>query len=376
MSDKKTSSGRLLSIDVTRGYAMFYTMGVTGMFTALANGTQNPVIIEKMAKVMTHAAWNGLPYCDTIFPMFIFISGLTFPFSAAKRERSGSSRLDLYIMIAKRCLTLILLGFVYNGLLSNFDFAGMRYYSVLGRIGIAWSLAAVIYLNTKKAYTRAIWTGGILIAYWLALTLFSAPDMPGAGNFTMQGNITGYIDRTLFPGHLYNEYYDPEGLLSTFAAVSTALMGMLTGQFLLWKNKKFTQKKKCAYMLAAGVILIMIGKIWARILPLNKRLWTSSFNCVVCGMALFTFAVFYYIIDIRGIKWWTPPLTALGVNAIAAYFGWEVFGRFEFTSKYLFGGVASLFPASYTQFFTLLGGIIIEWAIIYFLYKKKVYIKI
>lgn len=376
MIDQKSTSGRLLSIDAVRGYAMFFVVGGQALFLSLAKGTGDPALIERMDKLFAHVQWHGLSYADTIFPMFLFISGLSFPFSLARREELGGSRGDLYLMIARRCLTLILLGLVYNGLLSGFNFAGIRYCSVLGRIGLAWAIAAIIYLNTKRPLGRVLWILGILVSYWLLLSFVSAPDMPGADSLSMEGNISGYVDRLLFPGHLYNEYYDPEGLVSTVASSSTVLMGMLTGQFLLWERDGLGKGKKALCLLAAGLLLMALGFLWSRALPINKRLWTSSYNCVTCGAALVTFGLFYALIEMGGWTRWAFPFLALGKNALVAYLGYQVFNGFEAPSRFLLGGVASLFPDSYSKFFTILGGVLTEWVILCYLYRKNASIKI
>ncbi|MBQ9993260.1 MAG: DUF5009 domain-containing protein [Clostridia bacterium] len=377
MSENKlpAKSERLRSIDAARGYAMFWYIGGMALFMGLAKVTNHPTIIYYMNKLMNHAVWHGFTYADTGLPLFLFISGMTFPFSVSKRERTGGSKRDLYIMIIQRCLTLILLGMVYNGILSDFDFAHLRFYSVLGRIGISWSIAAIIYLTCNKLWQRAAWCGGIMIAYWLLLTFVSAPDAAGAGSLTMEGNIAGYVDRMLFPGHIYNEYYDPEGLLGSLSAVSTALMGMMTGWFVTSGYESLEKKQKAKYLFIAAIALMVIGVAWNFIHPINKRLWTSSYTCFSGGFSVLVFAIFYYIIDVRGKYKWSALLTALGMNSIAAYLGYHIV-NFAYTSDFLFGGLIGLFPQNWTPFLNSLGAMALLWGVIWFLYKKKIIIKL
>ena len=375
-NSEKTPSKRIISIDVARGYAMFFYMGGAELFMEFARGTKSPKVISVMTRLMTHAIWHGITYADTLFPLFIFISGMTFPVSIAKRIKNGCKKSEIYQMVIRRCLILILLGMIYNGLLSDLTFSNLRYYSVLGRIGVAWLIAAVIFLNTDKTAIRIGWVALILVGYAVILGSFSAPDMPGYGNYTMEGNITGYIDRKLFPGHIYSDYYDPEGFLSTLASVATALSGMLTGAFLTKKDSVFSPKKKVICLMSIGFGMFVMGYLLRHIIPINKRLWTTSFNCVVIGMAIMTVTLFYLIIDVIRFDKWTVFFLPLGRNAIVAYLMFQMFGRFEDPSTFLFGGIAKLLPESYTPFVILLGGMIISYLIILLLYRSKKVIKI
>ena len=134
---------RLLSLDTLRGFDMLFIMGGDAFFLclgALLPGT----IFADFAQQMGHKAWDGFALYDLIFPLFLFIAGVSFPFSLAKSRSVGESEQKTMLRILRRGLTLVVLGIVYNGLLS-FDFENLRVASVLGRIGLAWMLAAFIY---------------------------------------------------------------------------------------------------------------------------------------------------------------------------------------------------------------------------------------
>ena len=179
---------------------------------------------------MGHARWDGFFHHDTIFPLFLFIAGVSFPFSLAKQRAKGISEGRIRARIIRRGLTLVVLGMVYNGLLQlNLD--SIRIPSVLGRIGLAWMFAALIYMH-GGVRTRIITAVALLTAYTLVLQFVPAPDAPDAGPLTYAGNIVGYVDRTIMPSHLLHPgKFDPEGLLSTVPAIVTALLGMFTGTF-------------------------------------------------------------------------------------------------------------------------------------------------
>lgn len=369
---KQENFQRLQSLDALRGFDMLFIMGgqtiVVGLSVLFPNAFFNT-----LAGQMQHVPWDGFACYDMIFPLFLFIAGISFPFSLAKQRERGRSEGDIYRNILRRGLTLVVLGFIYNGLL-NLDFANQRYASVLGRIGLAWMFGALIFMNTKTV-TRLVVVAFILLGYWLLLALVPAPDGNGAGCFTMEGSLVGYADRMLLPGKLHRGIHDPEGLLSTVPAIATALLGMLTGEFVKMRKEGFSPCRKVVYMLAVGAALVVIGKVWSLAFPLNKNLWSSSFVCFVGGWSLLLFALFYYVIDVKGIRRWTFFFTVIGMNSITIYLAQRVID-FGYTSKFFFGGLISLVPESAHTLVGALGYVAVAWLFLYFLYRQKIFLKV
>ena len=359
-------NGRLKSLDALRGFDMLLIMGFGWMLydvCCLWPGGEH----FWLARQMEHAAWNGLTLFDTVFPLFLFISGMTFPFSLAKRREKGLGDGSTVRKVLIRALIMVALGMVYNGC-CDLDFASMRFYSVLGRIGIAWALAALLYMAMEWK-PRAVIAAVILIGYNLLLTIV-APDRPGADPLSMDGNLVGYVDRCLMPGHLYFEGFDPEGLLSTLPAVVTAMLGQFAGEFV-----RSGRPRKTLSMLGAAAVLLGLGLIWSLWLPVNKSLWTSSFVLVVAAYSLALFALFYYLIDVRGWKKWAFPLEVIGLNSITIYMLQRIVS-IQSASRFLFGGLAGLFPAQGSQVILGTGYVLLSWLLLYFLYRKKVFLKI
>ncbi len=362
---------RLMSLDALRGFDMLFIMGFAGLVASLCQLWPNPVT-DAIAETMGHVEWDGLAHHDTIFPLFLFIAGVSFPFSYAKQVSMGMSTKAILWKISKRCLILIGLGLVYNGIF-NLEFSNFRYASVLGRIGIAWAISAVLYIfcNTK---TRGIIAAGILIAYSLLICLVIAPDAPeGATALSKDGNLVGYIDRLLLPGRMYYGNFDPEGIFSTVPAVVTAMLGVFTGEFL--RRKDLSGNKKAAGMAIAAVLLTIIGIIWSFFMPINKMLWSSSFVCVVGGYSLAMLALFYYIIDVRGWKKWATFFTVIGLNSITIYMAQRLisFGRI---SDFFLSGLANLCSEPMADVINDFGYVAACWLFLYFLYKKKVFLKV
>ena len=192
---EKTQTKRLYSLDALRGFDMFWIMGGEGIFTGLATLTGWPVF-QWWAGQLEHVPWHGFHFYDMIFPMFLFIAGISFPFSLAKRTASNESRKLIYRHVIMRGLILVVLGIIYNnlGAIVHLKFSNLRYGSVLGRIGLAWMFAALIFMNTKLSF-RVIWFCALLLGYWFLLLLFPAHDLGSTDIFSREGNLTSYIDR-------------------------------------------------------------------------------------------------------------------------------------------------------------------------------------
>lgn len=376
MNNNKTKTQeRLASIDAARGFAMFLTIGGTEFLIGISHLTKHQGFIDLMTTQMRHAPWHGLTFCDLFLPFFLLISGMTFPMSYQKNLRNGVSKASIYGMILKRAIIMVFLGLVYNGLLKDPDFSDVRIFSVLARLGIAWAIAAVISMHIHRDWQWLFWFTAPLLVYWLIMASGTAPDAVGSDRFSIEGNMAGYLDRTLFPGHIHNKYYDPEGLLGYIPSVSTALLGMMTGTFVMDKERNLSKAKKALYIFLAGVLLIGIGLLWGKVLPINKRIWTSSFTCAVGGIGLIMFDLFYVVADIWGKPALVMPFTVLGVNSIAAYLAYH-FIDFTHTGQYLFGWAYALAPENWIMFLDRFIPIFILWVCFYYLYKKKVYIKI
>ena len=363
---------RLLSLDALRGFDMFWIIGWGRIWHELAKLTDWP-LFNWWSTQMNHCEWDGFHFYDLIFPLFLFIAGISFPFSLEKSQQKGLSKKAIYIRIIKRGLILVFLGLVFNGFL-KFNFDAQRYSGVLIRIGLAWMFAALIFINTKRN-ARILWCAGILIFYWLLLAFVQAPDFPAAPRFSMEGNIACYIDRAFLPGKMYSELYDPSGLSGILPAISTTLLGMLTGMFIKTSKEGLTPMKKVVYMTGAGVALIMLGLLWGLIFPINKPIWTSSYVCLAGGVSLLFFAFFYWIIDVCGYRRWTLFFSVIGMNSITIYMAQSII-NFQFTANFLFGGFVSFFPKAWAPMLNSLTYIIICWLFLYFLYRKKIFIKV
>ncbi len=369
---KKPEFRRLLSLDALRGFDMFWIMGGGGIFIGLASLTGWPVF-KWWAEQLTHVPWHGFHFYDMIFPLFLYIAGVSFPFSYAKRKATNQSRRSIYRHVFYRGVILVVLGFLYNNMVS-FNFSELRYGSVLGHIGVAWMFAALIFMNTNLT-GRIIWFWALLIGYWLLLWIFPAPDLASRDPFSLEGCLPGYLDRLFMPGKLYLGVFDPSGFFTTPSSVGTALLGMFTGEFVMSKYLENKPSKKVLYMTLAAIGLMAVGKIWDLHFPINKMLWSSSYVCWVGGLSLLLFALFYLIIDVWNYKKWAFFFVVIGLNPITIYLAQRIIG-FGQASRFFFGGMIELFPKAWSPLLNGIALTTVGWLFLYFLYKKKIFLKV
>ena len=365
-------SKRLYSLDALRGFDMFWITGGQGIFLSLATLT-GWSFLEWWAGQLEHVQWHGFQFYDMIFPLFLFIAGISFPLSLSKRIAKNESRKSIYRHVISRGLILVLLGIIYNNGI-RFDFENIRYGSVLGRIGLAWMFAALIFMNTRLT-GRIIWFCCILVGYWILFLLFPAHDLGSTDIYSPEGNLASFVDRHFMPGKLYRGTTDPEGLFGTIPAIGTALLGMFTGEFLLSGYLSNKPLKKVLYMVLTAIALMVIGKIWDFAFPINKNLWSSSFVCYVGGLSLLLFSVFHLIIDIWNYKKWAFFFVVIGMNPITIYLVHRIV-NLRAANKFLFGGLSATVPEAWAPVVDALGYMAVSWVLLYFLYKKKIFLKV
>jgi predicted acyltransferase len=368
--DFQKTPTRLYSLDALRGFDMFWIMGAEEIFSSLAKTTHWP-IFEAIANQLTHPAWNGFHLYDLIFPLFLFMAGVSTPFSVGRELEKGKTRNQLLLRVIKRGLILVILGIIYNNGLNIKPISEIRFGSVLGRIGLAYMFANIIYLYATEKF-QIFWFWFFIIGYWLVLKFASAPGFP-AGDLTMQGNFASFVDRSILPGRLYLVIHDPEGLFSTIPAISTGLLGILTGITL--KKTTLSQGAKVLRLAIVGVIFLILAQIWNIDFPINKNLWTSSFVLNVGGLSLLLMSLFYYIIDVLGYKKWAFFFKVIGMNSILIY----ISGRFidwEYTTKGFFNWLFQLVGNPYNLVVGAICFVMIKWIFLYIMYQKKIFLRV
>lgn len=349
---------------------------------------------------LKHAQWSGWTPTDLIFPFFLFIVGVSLTLSFQSRIERGESKRTLVLHTLRRSAIIFLIGVFLNGF-PHFNLATLRIAGVLQRIAICYLVAAIIMLYSG---TRAIvvWISALLIGYWIAMRFIPVPGfgMPGTDMPLLDpnANLNWYLDKLYLPGRMYEKVRDPEGILSTFPSVATALLGVLTGKYLAAPNMRTLEKhqnqvpspRKAIGMLASGAVLIVAGQLWNLWFPINKKLWTSSFVLFTAGCALVALAICYWVTDIKQHRgWWTKPFVVFGMNAIAAYTLAEILSSLsynihfqsgqrivtlqDFLYRTLFGSVA---PKELGSLIYAVLYVCLCWLPIYWMYRKRFFLKV
>jgi len=198
------------------------------------------------------------------------------------------------------------------------------------------------------------------------------PGAPaGADPWSVEWNVAAYVDKLLLPNATKG---DPEGLLSTFPAIVTAMLGLFTGEFVRGKDR-LGGGAKTLVMLAAAAILLAVGLVWSNGMPINKKLWTSTFVLVAGAYSLALFAVFYWIVDVKMWRRWTFFLRVVGMNAITVYLLQRIVD-FDAVSKFFVGGVAGLLPSAWASVLVASGHLAVCWLVLWFLYRKGTFLKV
>ena len=374
---------RLLSLDALRGFDMFWIIGGGTLIEVLAKLFPSGWL-QPLASQMEHVPWIGFHFEDLIFPLFMFISGATIPIAILPKLERGTPKRELVIKVARRMLILIVLGIIYNGTLRN-GFSNARYVSVLAQIGVSYFIASMILIYTKSVKTRLYWLIGILIGYAAVQLLIPLPGI-GAGVLTPEGCVNGYIDRIFLPGRLAYGHdgmlpsqaygiYDALGILSVLSASGVTLMGYFAGWVLLQKDSD--PMSKVVRLGITGTGLVILALCISPFYPIIKNCWTTTYNLLTGGISFILIALFYLIIDVWEYKKWTFFFRVIGMNSIFIYL--VVVGNLvniNYTTISFLGWIAKPLSENGGQLVLTLGDITLAWLLLYFMYRKNIFIKV
>jgi len=366
VSNNTNAKKRLASVDALRGFDMFWIIGGEALFLPLFALTGWSLFHFGHGQ-MQHTPWHGFSFYDLIFPLFIFLSGVTLGLAnKSLRGRPASERAPVYRKAVKRLLLLIILGVLYNhgwGTGIPADPGEIRYASVLARIGFAWFAAAMIVWHCGIRAQYAI-TAGILTGYWLLQV--------SVGSLTPAGSVNAWVDQHLLPGITYQHRpYDPEGLLSSIPAVVNALGGVFAGRWLA--RHSGNHKRILQGLFAGATICLLTGFLWHWVYPVNKELWTSSFVLITVGCCLLLLGIFYLLVDVWHWRVFTYFFSVIGCNAILVYLGTSLV-NWGYSSSSLFGGIADALPEAGGVLLIACGVILLQWLVLRFLYRRGIFI--
>lgn len=421
-----TVTQRLMSVDALRGFDMFWILGADSLVYAL-NGMSHSKPTTLLADQLEHADWQGFHFYDLIFPLFVFIVGVSLVFSLTKTiERGG--RAEALKRVIRRGVLLFIIGLFYSGGFAK-PWPDMRLLGVLNRIALAYLFAGLLFCFFKPRALVAI-CAGLLVTYWALMSfvpirdiqltkdnltslaehagdpdtaalfrditnpstikngpawaaarrMFYATTARTTGKFGPGYNLSDHIDFQCLPGKKWDNFYDPEGLLSTIPAVATCLLGVFAG--LLLRNSSVRAPRKVAWLIATGVAAAALGWLWGLQFPVVKKIWTSSYVLVAGGYSAILLGVFYLIVDVWKLRAWCQPFVWIGMNSITIYLTKNIIGgTFSAVSARLVGGdVKTFFNTHVAQGFgelmIAIVGLLLAFWFVRFLYQRKIFLRL
>jgi predicted acyltransferase len=362
------SEERLASLDALRGFDMFWIIGGGWIVDGLGKGLGNKFFEQYILPQTRHARWEGFTCWDLIMPLFLFVVGVAMPFSFAKRLGRGDSKGKLYFHIVIRAVILWVLGMVAQGRLLEYDMSHLRLYSnTLQAIAAGYLIAALISLNMRLAW-QIVATSVLLLVFWGLMMLVPVPGH-GAGVLTEDGNLAIYIDKAILGSFQDGTTYT--WILSSMTFGATVMMGLFAGELL---HSKLSKTAKVLGLLGSGIGCILLGAAWGLVFPIIKHIWTSSFVLFSGGLCLLLLGVFYLLIDVWGFRKWAFGFVVIGINAIAVYMVTRVFD-FRTIADIFVKGLAK-WTGDWHDFARAVSGVLVVWLILFWMYRKKSFVKI
>lgn len=368
-SEAPSAPRRLVSVDALRGFDMFWLIGGTGLAIAVVKlfgtGVENALLPQ-----FEHHEWEGCSFYDTIYPLFIFIAGMSVVFSLDK-YKGGGENWAVYKRIGRRFLLLYALGLLYYGG-SMHPWPDIRVLGVLQRIAICYAVAAVLYYNFGIETLAGV-AAGLLIGYW---ALFSFVPVPGFGDtsFTMDHNWHRYIDEMLLPGRKHDGTWDNNGLLATLPAISTCLLGVFAG--LLVKNERVTDRRKLAAFIGGGLLLAGLGWTLGLQFPVIKKVWSPSYVLVTGGYSFALLGFFYLVVDVWGYRQWAQPLVWIGANPLTIYLARQFADFNSFAERFVGGSVAQAAGPDLAYLLKTGVSLGLSMVLVWYLYRRKIFLRV
>ena len=359
---------RLASLDAFRGFVMLWIIGGEGLMAGLAALGHNR-IVEAFVYELSHTPWQGLRFYDCIWPSFMLMVGVSVPLSFVKRSLTQTYHQQL-THAAKRAIVLFLLGSLRESVLMGSPYL-IELSSALQPIAIAYFVAVLV---VRKSWRfQAALAALILTVYGLVLALIPAPGIAG-GSYQFNHNLVHWVDIALLGQAHWDRWpYAKEGwgtVLSTIPTISTTLLGLLIGKLLISSRSKETKAKFIASM---GLLCVAVGYGISPLVPVVMKMWTTSYGLMSAGWACLMFLFFYWLMDIRGYRNWAFPLRVIGANAIFIYMFSSLIHLGSIVDVFT-RGIARVLPNS-GLLFQQLAILAVEWLILFWMYKRRIFLK-
>lgn len=385
---------RVVSLDAYRGFVMLLMASDGLNFSRVAAMMPTSHVWQFLSYQTEHTEWRGCSLWDLIQPSFTFLVGVSLPFSLAKRRAAGQTFGPMLGHAIWRALALTFLGVFLRSIHRHQTY--FTFEDTLSQIGMGYVFLFLLAWTPPKIQFAAM--AAILLGYWAAFALYPLPaagfafetvGVPAdwhhltgfAAHWDKNTNLAAAFDQwflNLFPREAPFRFNDGGYLTLSFVpTLATMILGLLTGQFL--RNSK-PQVQKVAVMAAIGVGCLALGALLdaTGICPSVKRIWTPSWVIFSGGWTLVLLAAFYAVIDCKGWRRWAFPLVVVGMNSIAMYVMDHLWGdSIESMLPIFFGAdIYNILGKTYAPATELLFMLLILWLICYWMYRRKVFLKI
>jgi len=357
---------RLVCIDALRGFDMLWIIGGSNVMITLAKATGFG-FLNNMEVNFDHT-WGQFHFYDLIMPLFLFIVGVVMPVSFKRRLARGESKKNLYVHVIRRVVILYILGLISSGHLLLFDLTKLHLITnTLHAIAVGYLVSSILILELKLKWQIGV-TAALLFLYWGIMALIPIPGL-GAGIYEPGTNLALYVDNAVL-GH----FQEGEGwtyIISNITFICSVMLGVFAGN-ILQSNRP--AMKKVGQLALIGICCIIAGEIWGIWFPIIHHIWTSSLVLFAGGLSFLLLSLFYLIIDVWGYKKWTFPFVVIGMNAIAVYVATDLFD-FSKIGNVFVGGLAK-HMGDWGNFIQAFGALAVIWLILYWMYRKKTFLKI
>jgi len=370
---------RLESLDALRGFDLFFLFCLGPIFHSLKDVINQPWY-DSFLWFFSHEEWRGFSSWDLIMPLFMFMAGVSLPFSLTK-YRDLPDKTAVHKRILRRVVLLWIFGMMCQGNLLGLDPGRIFFYSnTLQSIAMGYLIAAILFLHTRPR-TQVIVSVALLLIYWAAMQFITVGNY-GGGNYTPDANLAEWIDRVVLGRFrdgskvidgevVFGDSYRYTWLLSSLTFGVTVVSGLFAGEIL--RKDSFTKEKKAKLLLIIGAALVIIGWAWNFELPVIKKIWTSSMTLVSSGYSFLLMGIFYWIIDCRGHRH-TTFLRVFGMNSIATYMIGEII-HFDSVSQSVLHGTEQYLGAFYPSLIVVANAAFL-FLILYFLHKYKIFLRV
>ena len=369
---------RLASLDILRGADMFLLLFLGPIFHRLCE--VYPESTGWLARQTEHVAWEGFVLWDIIMPLFLFMSGVTIPFSMARyRHSAGGSRVRpdgrFYLRLLRRFCLLFFLGWIVQGNLLDFNWKEFHpFANTLQAIAVGYVVAALLYVHLSFRWQVVV---GLLLfaAYWV---VFATTGM----NLDVQGNVAMLVDKAVLGAHrdgvlwaadgswAFDPEYQYTWILSSLNFIVTVLLGSFAGQQL--RCERFSPARRAGLVAIVGIGLVGLGLAISPLFPIVKKIWSSSMTLYSGGICCLLLALTDWVVDVRGWHKALDWLKIYGMNAITAYCIGQVV-RFTSISQSLLHGFSGF--TWYPVLIAFSNGCIL-FAILWLLYRKRIFLRV